>query len=288
MRVHVAFTPDEAAEAPTGVVIDVIRATSTICQALASGYERAYCAAEVEEARALAERIEDAVLGGERKAVKIPGFDLGNSPSEYVAPQGRAVVMSTTKGTHAIVTAAGRCERVLVASLLNLAAVVAAAHEAGIHQIPAFESAENVPGFGTTGIVNQRQLSAGNLDLLRREGVAVTQLEPEAARMDTAGRSVVAVSIDGREAGLLAIADVVRPSAIATVAGLKRLGIEVALLTGDNEGTARAVAAQVGIDRVFANVKPGDKADYVRQLQREGHDTMYDASSRCSICLFIT
>ena len=127
MRVHVAFTPDEAAEAPTGVVIDVIRATSTICQALASGYERAYCAAEVEEARALAERIEDAVLGGERKAVKIPGFDLGNSPSEYVAPQGRAVVMSTTKGTHAIVTAAGRCERVLVASLLNLAAVVAAA-----------------------------------------------------------------------------------------------------------------------------------------------------------------
>lgn len=127
MRVHVAFTPDEAAEAPTGVVIDVIRATSTICQALASGYERVYCAAEVEEARALAGGLEGAVLGGERKAVKIPGFDLGNSPSEYVEPQGRAVVMSTTNGTRAIVTAAGRCERVLVASLLNLAVVVAAA-----------------------------------------------------------------------------------------------------------------------------------------------------------------
>ena len=127
MRVHVAFTPDEAAEAPTGVVIDVIRATSTICQALASGYERVYCAAEVEEARAFAAGIEGAVLGGERKAVKIPGFDLGNSPREYVEPQGRAVVMSTTNGTRAIVTAAGRCERVLVASLLNLAAAVAAA-----------------------------------------------------------------------------------------------------------------------------------------------------------------
>ena len=150
------------------------------------------------------------------------------------------------------------------------AAVVAAAHETGIHEIPAFQSAENVPGFGTTGTVAQRQLAAGNLDLLRREGVAVTQLEPEAERMATAGRSVVALSIDGREAGLLAIADVVRPSAVATVTGLKRLGIEVALLTGDNEGTARAVAAQVGIDRVFANVKPGDKADYIRQLQREG------------------
>ncbi|MEO8539539.1 MAG: heavy metal translocating P-type ATPase, partial [bacterium] len=150
------------------------------------------------------------------------------------------------------------------------AALVAAAREAGVHDIPAFESTENVPGFGTTGTVDKRHLAAGNLDLLRREGVAIAHLEPEATRMATAGRSVVALSIDGREAGLLAIADVVRPSAIATVAGLKRLGIEVALLTGDNEGTARAVAAQVGIDRVFANVKPGDKADYVRRLQREG------------------
>jgi len=127
VRVHVAFTPDEAAEAPTGVVIDVIRATSTICQALASGYERVYCAAEVEEARAFAAGIEGAVLGGERKAVKIPGFDLGNSPSEYVEPCGRTVVMSTTNGTRAIVTAAGRCDRVLIASLLNLDAGVAAA-----------------------------------------------------------------------------------------------------------------------------------------------------------------
>ncbi len=150
------------------------------------------------------------------------------------------------------------------------AAVVAAAHEAGVHEIPVYEAAENVPGFGTTGTVDQHQIAAGNLDLLRREGISVGQLEPEAERMATAGRSVVAISIDAREAGLLAIADVVRPSAIATVAGLKRLGIEVALLTGDNEGTARVVAAQVGIDRVFANVKPGDKADYVRQLQREG------------------
>jgi len=127
VRVHVAFTPDEAAEAPTGLVIDVIRATSTICQALASGYEHVYCAAEVEEARTLAAGIEDAVLGGERKAVRIPGFDLGNSPAEYVEPRARSVVMSTTNGTRAIVTAARRCERVLIASLLNLDAVVAAA-----------------------------------------------------------------------------------------------------------------------------------------------------------------
>ena len=129
MRVHVAFTPDEAAAAPTGVVIDVIRATSTICQALDSGYERVWCAAEVEDARAL--RSTDVTLGGERLGVRIEGFDLGNSPREYLEPRTPTLAMSTTNGTRAIVTAAERCERVLVASLLNLAAVTEAARSHG-------------------------------------------------------------------------------------------------------------------------------------------------------------
>ena len=125
MRVHVAFTPDEAAAAPTGVVIDVIRATSTICQALAAGYERVWCAAEVEDARAL--RNGDVTLGGERLGVLIDGFDLGNSPREYLEPRTSTLAMSTTNGTRAIVTAAERCERVYIASLLNLGAVTTAA-----------------------------------------------------------------------------------------------------------------------------------------------------------------
>ena len=129
MRVHVAFTPDEAAAAPTGVVIDVIRATSTICQALAAGYERVWCAAEVEDARAL--RNGDVTLGGERLGVLIDGFDLGNSPREYLEPRTSTLAMSTTNGTRAIVTAAERCERVYIASLLNLDAVVAAARAHG-------------------------------------------------------------------------------------------------------------------------------------------------------------
>lgn len=131
MRVDVVFTPDEAGAAPTGLVIDVIRATSTICQGLAAGYEKAFCTAEVEEARELGGRLEGAVLGGERNAVRIPGFDLGNSPREYVEPVGKTLVLSTTNGTRAIVAAARRCDRVFVASLLNLGAVVAAAREAG-------------------------------------------------------------------------------------------------------------------------------------------------------------
>ena len=126
MHIHVAFTPDELAAAPTGVVIDVIRATSTICQALATGYERVLCAAEVDDARALAAG-GGVTLGGERLGVMIDGFDLGNSPREYLTVRTPTLAMSTTNGTRAIVTAAERCERVLIASLLNLAAVTAAA-----------------------------------------------------------------------------------------------------------------------------------------------------------------
>ena len=85
MRVHVAFTPAEAASAPVGIVVDVLRATSTIAQALASGYERVYCCAEIEEALALRERLGEGLLGGERKAVQIDGFDVGASPREFLA-----------------------------------------------------------------------------------------------------------------------------------------------------------------------------------------------------------
>ncbi len=131
MRVDVAFTPGEAGAAPTGLVIDVIRATSTICQALAAGYERVFCTAEVEEARALRDELGEGVLGGERKNVPIPGFDLGNSPREYLKPLGGTLILSTTNGTRAIVAAAQRSERTLVASLLNLAAVVEEARRAG-------------------------------------------------------------------------------------------------------------------------------------------------------------
>ena len=131
MRVHVAFTPDESAAAPTGVVIDVIRATSTICQALASGYERVWCAAEVEDARALRTDPGVVTLGGERLGLRIDGFDLGNSPMEYLEVRTPTLALSTTNGTRAIVTAAERCDRVLIASLLNLAAATEAAASHG-------------------------------------------------------------------------------------------------------------------------------------------------------------
>ena len=133
MRVHVAFTPAEAERVPTAVVVDVIRATSTIVQALDAGYRRVFCCAEVEEAVALRDRIGEAVLAGERGAVAIPGFDLGNSPREFLEPRGETLVLTTTNGTRAIVAAAERVETVLVGSLLNLGAVADAARALGQH-----------------------------------------------------------------------------------------------------------------------------------------------------------
>jgi 2-phosphosulfolactate phosphatase len=131
MRVHVAFTPAETVRAPVAVVVDVLRATSTIVQALASGYRRVLCCAEIDEARELRERLGEGVLAGERLARAIPGFDLGNSPAEFVEPRGETVILTTTNGTRAIVAAAARAETVLVGSLLNLAAVSDAARDAG-------------------------------------------------------------------------------------------------------------------------------------------------------------
>jgi 2-phosphosulfolactate phosphatase len=127
VHVHVAFTPEETAAAPVGIVVDVIRASSTIAQALSAGYERVLCCAEVDEARALRAEIDDSLVGGERDAVRIDGFDVGASPREFLEPRARTLILSTTNGTRAILTAASRCTEVLIGSLLNLRAVVSSA-----------------------------------------------------------------------------------------------------------------------------------------------------------------
>jgi 2-phosphosulfolactate phosphatase len=126
MRCHVAFTPEEVLKAPVAVVVDLMRATSTIAQALASGYRRVYCCREVEDAVALREKLGEGLLGGERNAVKIEGFDLGASPREVLEPRGETLIYSTTNGTRAVLAAAAACGEVLVGSLLNLNAVAGA------------------------------------------------------------------------------------------------------------------------------------------------------------------
>ena len=114
MQVHVAFTPDEAAAAPTGIVVDVIRATSTIAQALAAGYERVLCVPEIEQARALRAELPDSLVGGERDAVRIEGFDVGASPREFLEPRAATLILSTTNGTRTIPKFASRASDCLL------------------------------------------------------------------------------------------------------------------------------------------------------------------------------
>jgi 2-phosphosulfolactate phosphatase len=124
VQIHVAFTPRDAAPGRVQVVIDCIRATSTIAQALAAGYERVVCVGEIDDA--LRERAPRVVLGGEREGVRIEGFDLGNSPSEYEVPQGSTLVLTTTNGTRAILQAAAEAEIVLVGAMSCLEPVARA------------------------------------------------------------------------------------------------------------------------------------------------------------------
>lgn len=121
--IDVAFLGTHVRPADTAVVIDVLRATSTITLALASGYERVLVAGSIDEARAL--RADDRVLAGEVACARAPGFDLGNSPEETLEPRGSELVLATTNGAPAIVAAAAVTGEVLAASLLNLDAVAA-------------------------------------------------------------------------------------------------------------------------------------------------------------------
>ena len=133
MPVHAALTPSEAVSASVGIVVDVIRATSSIAQALAAGYERVLCCREIDEATALRSELGDqAVVGGERNGVVVEGFDVGASPREFAeGPRAPTLILSTTNGTSTILTAAAGCDAVLVGSLLNLRAVTAAAQALG-------------------------------------------------------------------------------------------------------------------------------------------------------------
>src|SRR5438093_5901141 len=127
MRIHVAFTSAEVAPAALGIVVDVLRATSTISQALAAGYRRVLCCAGIEEALELRAELPDALVGGERNAVQVEGFDVGASPREFLEARADTLILSTTNGTRAILEAAERCDQVVLGSMLNLAAAAGVA-----------------------------------------------------------------------------------------------------------------------------------------------------------------
>jgi P-type Cu2+ transporter len=148
-------------------------------------------------------------------------------------------------------------------------AIVRSAAERGI-EAPRAESFEAVPGHGAVATIDATRIIAGNARLLEREGIPLDGLAARAEALADEGRTVVHVAVDGRAAGLIAIADAPRETAAAAVAALEELGIRPVMLTGDNRATAERIAKEVGIDEVIAEVLPGDKAARVAELQAQG------------------
>jgi Cu2+-exporting ATPase len=133
------------------------------------------------------------------------------------------------------------------------------------------ENFSAIPGRGAEADIEGKRVVFGNRQLMEEQSISFAVLEDSAKELEGAGRTVVYVAIDGEIAGVLAIADAVRPSAVAAVGRLKEMGVEVAMLTGDNRGTAERVASELGIDIVFAEVLPEDKQNKVAELQDQGY-----------------
>jgi P-type Cu2+ transporter len=148
-------------------------------------------------------------------------------------------------------------------------AIVKAAEKRGVERLRA-EQFESVAGHGAVATVDGRRVLVGNRRLLEREHVSLNGLAGRAQEMSGAGSTVVHVAVDGRPAGLIAIADAPRETASMAVAALKELDIRPVMLTGDNPQTAKRIAAEVGIEEVLAEVLPADKAAKVAELQAQG------------------
>jgi P-type Cu2+ transporter len=148
-------------------------------------------------------------------------------------------------------------------------AIVKAAEKRGVERLRA-EQFESVAGHGAVATVDGRRVLVGNRRLLEREHVSLNGLAGRAQEMSGAGSTVVHVAVDGRPAGLIAIADAPRETASKAVAALKELDIRPVMLTGDNRQTAKRIAAEVGIEEVLAEVLPADKAAKVAELQAQG------------------
>jgi Cu2+-exporting ATPase len=147
--------------------------------------------------------------------------------------------------------------------------IVKHAADRGVPELKA-EKFENVPGHGAVATVSGRRVAVGSPRLMRKEEIDLGVLERRRQELAAGGRTAIAVAVDGKAVGIIAIADAVRPSSRPAVAALKEQGIEVVMLTGDNEATGRRIANEIGLDSVLADVLPGDKAAKIVELQKSG------------------
>lgn len=148
-------------------------------------------------------------------------------------------------------------------------AIVNAAKSKGL-TIPRLESFEALPGKGVAATCDAKKVLLGNRRLMADNGISIVQAEDDITTLEHEGKTVMITSIDGKLAGLIAVADTLKESSKVAIKELRSMDIEVTMLTGDNERTARAIAKQAGIDNVVAEVLPAEKADVIKRLQSEG------------------
>ncbi|HKH21930.1 MAG TPA: heavy metal translocating P-type ATPase [Gammaproteobacteria bacterium] len=147
-------------------------------------------------------------------------------------------------------------------------AIVQAARERGV-EIGEPRSFNAVPGHGVEATVDKRRVLVGNRKLMQRENIVMTAFEAEASRLADEGKTPMFVALDNQPTGIIAVADTIKEDSIAAVRALQKMGIEVVMITGDNERTARAIARQSGIGRVLAEVLPEEKAQELENLQAQ-------------------
>ena len=148
-------------------------------------------------------------------------------------------------------------------------AVTAAAADRGI-QLEPVQSFRALPGYGIEGVVDGQRILVGNAALMRGHEVDLTDASSRIDAMTAAGTTPLIAAIDGKVGGILGVADEVRPESKVAIQAMKSMGLEVVMLTGDNENTARAVASSVGIDKIVAGVLPDAKAGEIKRLQDSG------------------
>lgn len=148
-------------------------------------------------------------------------------------------------------------------------AIVRAARDRGI-TVKDAEAFEAIPGHGIRVNVEGRWVLVGNRRLMSSNNIVMDGLEQNIQGLEVQGKTAMMVVIDKKATGVIAVADTLKEHSVEAVAQLKAMGIETIMLTGDNERTANAIAKQVGIDKVIANVLPGGKVDVVKRLQAEG------------------
>jgi Cu+-exporting ATPase len=148
-------------------------------------------------------------------------------------------------------------------------AIVRAAKERGI----AFSTVDNfdaIPGHGVIGDIDGRRILLGNRRLFKQKNIDIAPAENDMVRLEAAGKTAMLVGCNGKLAAIIAVADTIKPEAAEAAASLKASGIEVIMLTGDNQRTAAFIGNQLGIGSVIADVLPADKAHVIKDLQAQG------------------